>query len=274
MRLGARANMSPANNASWLLAVIVLAVAIPANDKISKNGIFFTAHGVQPIAWTIVLIVGLAVIWLVITGLLTLAKRLLSPRGFDLVTSGLMLLVTWFLVGNALALTLLQGTVILAPVVGLVAALALTWVTRRTAMGTILLVFAVIAAAIPIVTTTLGDQGRDSTASYAFPADAPRPNVLWVVADELSGPLVMDPRGRIRPEFPNLRSLQDTATTYTNAVATANYTDYALSSMLNGVADIPAQDPDTMQRVRSSLGIIPGFANDYSIITESPIYRY
>ena len=47
MRLGARANMSPANNASWLLAVIVLAVAIPANDKISKNGIFFTAMAVS-----------------------------------------------------------------------------------------------------------------------------------------------------------------------------------------------------------------------------------
>ena len=45
-----RRNASPADAVSWLLAIVVLAVAIPANDKIGQNAVFFAAHGVSPIA--------------------------------------------------------------------------------------------------------------------------------------------------------------------------------------------------------------------------------
>ncbi len=48
-RLGRRLNTSPANNASWLMAVVILAVAIPASDKIASNQVFFAAHGVSAV---------------------------------------------------------------------------------------------------------------------------------------------------------------------------------------------------------------------------------
>ena len=60
-RIGQRTNLSPANNASWLLAVAILAIVIPANDKIASNLVFFAAHDVSPVAWAVVLVVGLYV---------------------------------------------------------------------------------------------------------------------------------------------------------------------------------------------------------------------
>ena len=65
-RIGQRTNLSPANNASWLLAVAILAIVIPANDKIASNLVFFAAHDVSPIAWAVVLVVGLVVFWAVL----------------------------------------------------------------------------------------------------------------------------------------------------------------------------------------------------------------
>ena len=47
-RLGVRTNTSPANNASWIVAVGILAVVIPASDKVASNQVFFAAHGVSP----------------------------------------------------------------------------------------------------------------------------------------------------------------------------------------------------------------------------------
>ena len=269
-----RRNLSPADAASWLLAILVLAVAIPANDKIGKNAVFFAAHGVSPIAWVVLLLAGLAIIWLVLAGILRLVRAKASPRAFDLTASLLTGLVTWFLVGNALALTLLAGAPWLAIPVGLVVAAAITWLSRRFRMGTALLVCAGIAAAIPIIGTVTGGSQAPTASGFAFPADRARPDVVWVIADELQYPLVMREDGEAREEFPNLQSLQQPATTYTRAFTAANYTDYAVPSMLTGIADVSKETPERMQQVRSNIGIIPGYAGAYSIVTESPIYRY
>ncbi len=272
--IGSRRNVSPADAASWLLAIIVLAVAIPANDKIGRNAIFFAAHGVSPIAWVVLLLLGLAIVWLVLAGVLRLIRAKASPRAFDITASALTAAITWFLVGNALALTLLSGVPWLAIPVGLLVALAITWLARRFRMGTALLICAGIAAAIPIVGTVTGGTQAPAASGFAFAPGADRPNVVWIIADELQYPLVFTQDGTARAEFPNLQALQQTATTYTRAYTAANYTDYAVPSMLTGIANVAAQTPQRMQQVRSNIGIIPGFAGEYSIITQSPIFHY
>ncbi len=57
-RLGPRSNTSAANNASWLVAVGILAVVIPASEKVAANEVFFAAHGVSPMAWVVLLVAG------------------------------------------------------------------------------------------------------------------------------------------------------------------------------------------------------------------------
>ncbi len=273
-RLGPRTNTSAANNASWLVAVGILAVVIPASEKVAANEVFFAAHGVSPLAWVVLLVTGVVVGWLIAFGILGLLRSRLSARSYDIVASLAMLAVTWFFVGNVLARTLLSGAPILAPVAGLVVASAITLLARRLAMGTLLVVFAGVAAAVPLVVSNMGGSQADAAVAFTFDTGAERPSVLWVVSDELQYPLAFDVDGTVRPELPNLRALQQESTTYTRGYSAANYTDYAVPSMLSGISDVASQGADRMQDVRAGLGIVPGLSSEYSVVMESPIYSF
>jgi Sulfatase len=273
-RLGPRTNTSAANNASWLVAVGILAVVIPASEKVAANEVFFAAHGVSPLAWVVLLVGAVVLGWLVAFGILALLRSRLSERSYDIVASLAMLAVTWFFVGNVLARTLLSGVPILAPVVGLVVASAITLLARRLAMGTLLVVFAGVAAAVPLVMSNIGGSRSDDAAAFTFDSGAERPSVLWVVSDELQYPLAFDADGTVRPELPNLRALQQESTTYTRGYSAANYTDYAVPSMLSGISDVAGEGPERMQDVRAGLGIVPGLSSEYSVVMESPIYSF
>lgn len=272
--VGRRRNTSPANNASWILALAILALVIPANDKIASNAVFFAAHGVSPFSWIVVLAVVLVAAWLVLAGLLYVLRRVLNERWFDIVASAIVLAIAWFLVGNALARTWLSGAPNLAPVAGFVAAAAITWLVRRIAMGTVLMACAVIAAALPLVTTMFGTSQDTTAGTFTFADNPDRPSILWVISDELQSPLAVDADGRVRDILPNLQSLQEQATTYTHAYATANYTDYAVPSQLSGISDIAGAGVDRMKDIRAGIGIVPGLASKYSVVMESPIYRF
>ena len=91
-RIGSRSNTSAPNNASWLMAVGILAMVIPASDKIASNQVFFAAHGVSVLAWVAVLVLGLVLCWLAVTGLLLLLQRL----HFLLLQRLLLILQTYF----------------------------------------------------------------------------------------------------------------------------------------------------------------------------------
>lgn len=273
-RLGDRTNLSAANNASWLLAVAILAVVIPASDKIASNQVFFAAHGISPVAWAVVLVVGLVVFWAVITAVLWLLRRLLSTRAYDVVASVIMLAVAWFFFGNVLAVTLLSSAPWLGAVLGLVAAVALTLLARRFAMGSILVVFAGLAAAVPLVATLWSGTQAAPPAAYAFDDAAQRPNVVWVVSDELSYPAAFAEDGTVRPGLPALAALAQDATVYSHVYTAANFTDYAVPAMLGGQVDLSAMTEDEVQAMRSSLGVIPGLASDYSVVMDSPVFSY
>ena len=268
-----RRNLSARDTAAWILAPLILVIVIPSNEKIASNQVFFAAHGVSAIAWLVVLLVAIIGLWLVLFAIFTLIRRKASVRTFDITASTIMLLSTWFLLGNLLSRSLLSSTPILGPIAGLVAALVLTEISRRITMGLILMLFAAGAAAVPLILTLVG--GVPSTANeLTFSANAERPNVVWVISDELQYPLVMDQAGAVRPEFPNLQRLQEVSTTYTHAYAAANYTDYAVPAQLNGIADVSAVDRDRMDKVRSGIGIVPGLGSEYSVVMESPIYHF
>lgn len=273
-RLGRRANTSAWDSASWVLSVAVLAVVIPANEKIAANDVFFAAHGVSPVAWVVVLTIVLVLGWLLLAALLSALKSRLRPERFDLVASLLMLAITWFFVGNALARTVFASWTALGPAVGLVVAAGITLLARRFAMGSALFVFAAVAAALPLVTSVFGGGADTSAGTFEFSDDADRPSVVWVVSDELQYPLAFDENGEVRPELPNLKALSEQSTTFTRAYSAANYTDYAVPSMLTGISDVAGQGVDRMQEVRAGLGIVPGLASEYSVVMESPIYRF
>jgi hypothetical protein len=273
-RVGRRTNTSAANNASWLMAVGILAVVIPASDKVAANQVFFAAHGVSSLAWIVILVLGLVLGWLVLTALLALLHRLAGPRTSDIVTSMLMLLVTWFFVGNVLARTVLGGALVLAPVFGLVVAAAITLLARRFAMGNALAAFALIAAVVPLVIPLVTGSQDAPTSAFTFDEQSHRPNVLWVISDELQYPAVFTQDGQVRSEYPNLQSLAANSTTYARAYSGANYTDYAVPSMLSGISNVAAQGTDRMQKVRAGIGIVPGMSAAYSIVMESPIYSF
>lgn len=273
-RLGVRRNTSPYDSASWLLAAVVLAVVIPANDKIASNDVFFSAHDVSPLAWIVMLVVVLIALWLVLAGVLTLLKRKLQLTGYDIASSAIIFLIVWFFAGNALAGTLLQGAPALAPVAGLLVAAGVTLVARRFTMGSPLFIFASLAAVAPVLLAVFAGGAAQAATPIDFTPDPQRPSIVWVVSDELQYPLVFDGSGEIRPEFPNLKALQADSTTYTHAYSAANYTDYAVPSMLTGISDIAEQGPERMQEVRANIGIVPSLASEYSVVMESPLYRF
>ena len=273
-RIGSRSNTSAPNNASWLMAVGILAMVIPASDKIASNQVFFAAHGVSVLAWVAVLVVGLVLCWLVVAGLLLLLQRLARARAYDIVTSLLMLVVTWFFISNVLARTLLSGEPMLAPVVGVIVAAGVTLLARRFAMGNALAVFAVIAAVVPLLIPLVTGSQEAPKSTFAFADQPDRPSILWVVSDELQYPLAFTQDGQVRPELPNLKALAAGATTYSRAYAGANYTDYAVPSMLSGISDVAGQGAERMQKVRAGIGIVPGIASAYSVVMQSPMYSF
>lgn len=273
-RLGVRKNTSPYDSASWLLAAVVLAVVIPANDKIAANEVFFSAHDVSPVAWITVLVVVLVLLWLVLAGVLTLLKRKLSPTVYDLSASAIIFIIVWFFAGNALTETLFQNIPVLAPIAGLLLAAAVTVIARRYTMGSPLFAFASLAAVLPVVLAVFAGGAAQAATPMDFAPNPQRPSIVWVVSDELQYPLIFDRSGKIRPEFPNLAGLQANSTTYTHAYSVANYTDYAVPSMLAGISDVAEQGPERMQKVRANIGIVPSLASEYSVVMESPLYRF
>ena len=272
--VGQRVNTSPANAASWLVSLSILAVVIPASEAVAANQVFFAAHDVSPVAWLVLLVLGVALGWLLTWVVLLALHRLLRPRGYDVAATGLTILVAWFLLGNILARTVFAAAPILGPIAGLVGALLVAALARRVAMGTILLGFAAVAAAFPLIVSMFSTDDASAVPAFAFDADPDRPSIVWVISDELQYPLVFTQDGEVRPEFPNLAALADQSTVYTKAYSSANYTDYAVPSMLNGISDVAAQGPDRMQDVRAGIGIIPGMAADYRIVMQSPIYSF
>lgn len=269
-RAGQRQNTSALDTGSWAMALIALSVLIPTIDAVAGNEAFFAAHGVGVVAWLLVVLLIVAAAWMAMVGLAGLALRL-PPPAADAVLTAATFAIAWFAIGNALVRTLLPALPELGWLLGAVAGAAVALAARRWRAGRVLLACAVVASVLPGATAAFA-SGSIPRPVLAFDPVSPRPSIAWIISDELQYPLVLDAQGKVRPEFVNLARLQQDSTTYTRSYATANYTDFAVPAMMNGVADVSAVD-DT-NRMRASLGFIPGLASQYAIVMQSPIYSF
>ena len=273
-RLGARLNLSPLDIGSWAMAVLVLSVLIPTVDVIAGNEAFFAAHGIASIAWLVATLAVCGLAWAALVGLAALALRL-GARPADIAITAATFAIGWFGAGNALARTWFAALPELGWILGAVFGALIALGARRWRAGRVLLACAIIASALPVITATLQTQSTPKVAldfGTSTRSDTERPSIAWIISDELQYPLVFDATGKVRPEFVNLARLQQDATTYTRAFATANYTDFAVPAMMNGITDVSSVT-DT-KRMRASLGFIPGLAAEYAIVMESPIYSF
>lgn len=269
-RIGPRANTSPFDAACWMMAMLFLAVVIPAMDAIARNDAFFAAHGVGVITWFMAVVVVLSLLGLLLFALTRGASALPEPYG-DLVLTASTFLLAWFAIGNVLTRTAFAGLPNLGWVAGAILAVGLALAARRWRAGRALLACAAVASIAPVALSAL-ETGSAPVASLEFDQTADRPSLAWIISDELQYPLVIDAQGKVRPQFPNLARLQRDATTYTHAYSVANYTDFAVPAMMNGIADV--SKVTDVDRMRASRGFIPGLASEYAIVMQSPIYRF
>jgi len=270
--LRVRQNESTADNASWLIAVIVLAFVVPLTGALGPNTLFFTAHGVPALLWTAGLLLVLGLLWLVAYVVLRVVHRRQDPRAFDRIASLSVLILATFGAANVISRLMWPQFWPLAIPLGLVVGLAITWVARQVRLGSVLMIFATLAALLPMVQPLMGSAPVANAATFTDASTAP--SVYWIVADELQYPLLINADGQVRDVFPHLRELAEQSTTYTRAFTPANYTDYAMPALFNGVIDVGGMTPDARQDMKESRGIFPALSTQYSVAMESPLFNF
>lgn len=267
----ARSNASTADATSWIVAPLVLGLGVPLIGALGPNTLFFTAHGLSAWVWLATALVILIVTWCAVFLILRVLKRQLSVRAWDTSAAGVTLVVWGFCAFSVLARLLLDALWPLALALGLIIGAAVTLIARRVRLGSVLLGCAVVAACVPMVNPLFGTTpvAKAATINSSNP-----PTVVWVVADELQYPLIFDAQGAVRPQYPNLRALQGTATTYARAFTPANYTDFAMPALFNGVTDVGGLTAADRADMKASRGIFPALSTAYSVVMESPLFRF
>lgn len=273
-RLPSRTNTSTIDATGWVIAMVVLVMVVTVNGVIAANGFFLTVHGASPLLWLAIQVGILAAVWLIVALALHLAHRL-GPTVFDVTASALTLAVFWFLTGTVIVRAV-PGTPETTWVVtalwfaGLPIAAGLVLLSRRFAMGSVLLACATIAAVLPLAPGVANAAGGGGLVRFADSPD--RPSVVWIVADELQYQLVFDETGAVRPQFPALRELQEGATTYTRAFTPANSTEVAVPAMMAGIADVTVVAEEDLAAARDQDGVLPGFGSVYAEAWSSPLF--
>ena len=268
---GPRTNQSSTDAASWIVAPLVLAIGIPLTGALGPNTLFFTAHGLPAWTWLVLALASVIITWLLVFAILRLLHARVTERTWDWVSTGAVFGLWGFCAFNIVGRFLLSSLWAVAAFAGLLIGLAVAWLARRVRMGSVLLGCALIAACVPMVNPLIGSApvARAATLTTSSP-----PSVVWAVADELQYPLIFDSAGRVRPQFPNLRALQDTSTTYTRAFTPANYTDFAMPALFNGVTDVGGLTDGQRADMKASRGIFPALSTAYSVVMESPLFRF
>lgn len=268
----ARQNTSITDTASWATAIVVLAFVVPLTGALGPNTLFFTAHGVPALLWSAALLGFLGLLWGVAYLALRLVGTRVSPPVFDRVASAVVLVLASFGAANVIARLMWPQFWPLAVPLGLLVGAGITWVARQVRLGSVLLIFATLAALLPMVQPLLGAAPVANAATFS--STTPAPSVYWIVADELQYPLLINDAGQVRQAFPNIRALQEQSTTYTRALTPANYTDYAMPALFNGVIDVGGMKPDARQDMKESRGIFPALSTQYSVVMESPLFNF
>ena len=270
-----RSNERPLDAAAWIVSPPILAFVSVAVAVLAENPFFFSAHGISAIAFAGLLLFVIGFLTLLTWLLLVALKRLVPARAFDVVTTT----VTAISVGvsfGAVAIRILSDQLSLpvAWATGLILAVLgtaiVTQASRRVSAGRALLVISAVVTMFPLVAVSGG--GANERVTIAFDDFQTRPPILLFVADELSYTAVTDASGAIRPVFENLASFQKTATTYTNAYATANATHLAIPTLLAGIPDATTLG-NYPKSVTASGGPLSWLQSRYRVVTDSIYFR-
>lgn len=267
-RAGARTNTSPRDAAGWIVAIGMLAFLVPATSALAPNVLFFTSHDVGFVAGILVVLGVALVSWLLWWLVLRAVSR--TSRS-DAITTSTTFVVAAFAASNILGRTLLP--LALAWIPGLLVGAGVAQLARKARAGSVLAVVGTAAAIAPLALAMVNQAPLPPTAAATFATDD-RPDVVWVIADELQFPLVMQADGTVRDAFPNLKTLQGTATTYTRAYTPANYTDFAVPALFNGRSDLSTLSPEQVSAMKQSKGILPPLSRDYAVVMESPLFTF
>jgi hypothetical protein len=233
--LNSRQNWSVIDSASWVAALCVAFGLAPISEQLSRNSAFFSAHGFSALAGLGIISLGVLAGWLASFAVLKACRVLVPLEAWDAVTSALIGGLAWFWAYGILGPRLLDGASVVVPAIlslpfGVLTAL----LSRRFRVGSALLV--IVGLAVSAFLIIQGAQEAAATAGSPVESGANH-DVIWVIADELSYPLLIDDQGQVRSQFPHLKELQEQATTYTQALVPANMTDSALPALLLGEGD-------------------------------------
>ena len=277
-RLGPRKNLSPRDNAAWLAALVILAIAMPVDNAIGSNPFFLRTHGISGWGFALLQVVITAVGWLIAWGVLALVRKAAPERAFDITTSVITFIVATVAAANALAAEphVSQALASIPAwgwwILGLLVGAAITLLARRFAAGLVLMIFLTIASLVPIITAALNSASSDVSASITWEDKQDRPSVLWIIVDELNDHAVVNSDGQVHDYLPNIAEFQQQATTYTHAYGLSNKTERAIPAMMAGLSNIGEQDDATMNALSESMGITGDLGEKYSVTLSSSIF--
>ncbi len=256
---GERGVLRPFGVSAWIASLILLTLVVATNQVLARESFFFVAHGTSPRVLILLWILLIGSVLLVLTGVFLAVQRYGSQQAFDAIASVVTLVFAVFLLGNAFGWPF-----------GVVGGVGFTAIARRIDFGRVMLVIAGVAAMLPLV-------GIDSGSTNHFAArvvdhrESERPSVLWILPDRAQYQVFFNTEGVVRSEYPHLRDLQKTSTTFSRAYSTANGTELSVPSMLNGVAKIPT-DPKEREILQRSPGIASWLSPVYDVSVASVIF--
>jgi hypothetical protein len=155
----------------------------------------------------------------------------------------------------------------------LIIAVGFAYLARRLAGGIAALVISLVVAALPLATASALPLETSIPPRIVFDESGSRPDVLWIIVDELQYSAVFDSNGKVRDIFPNMAALQEQSTTYTEAFTTADSTSIAVPAMLNGRADINGLSEAELRAMQESSGVLAWLGSRYSITPLSPLFN-
>jgi len=259
--LAERRNWSITDSASWAVGLGVSFGVTPVVEPLGRSSAFFAAHGISLPAGLLVIALSICAVWLASYAALKGLSVIASPLIWDLVTSTALGALAWFWAYGLIGPRILDGRSVAAPaLLALPVGIVIAFLSRRFRAGNPLLII----TSLMVLSFLLVQGLRDGAYATESPVRAsPKHDVIWIIADELSYPLLIGDDGEVRPQFPHLRALQRQATTYTQALAPANMTDSALPALFRGEGD--ARQAGSIDKA-TRVGVLGTLDTDVKII--------
>lgn len=256
--------------ACWLSFYIIQCSILPLATTLAYNHPFLTSHAVSKAEANLFLLALSLIIW-VLNYLIVASIRGLNiswiKRNQDYLLCSLFIFPALLLFDKFF---ISPSNIILVLLVFLIAILFFKISCKFISAGYFIFIAGLIFQLIPLFLAGANDKGKYFSSENIQWLDKKRPDIIMIIADELSADMLFNSSGVVRDNFPNLRYLQNESTTYTNAYATANHTVNALPLMLNGVTG--TSNNFNISAIKASSGLLNWLEEKYSVVSLSFLY--